>query len=273
MRRRWLVSVAIALGACSILGPTQSAEELAATMVAGTQASTGAEEQSPTQPPPTDPPTAVPTNTPIPEPTDTPLPEGPVSVEDDFSGGLNNWFDCEHCKIENGKLQMGPFPVAYAYEQQWALCGPCGMVTTFHLAVDVSFVGGPSERGFGLVLGLNNEEFYTYEVTPWQTLDFWHYDYEVAEWNWVNGMFVGSVRTGNQANRIEVEAAENASGRIDYSLIVNGRTPIVIFNRQADPGWVGMTLYGHAVELLFDNFTFETEETPVFPAGRDTFSG
>lgn len=268
----WM-GIAVLLVACSLLPGSELPEQLAATMVAQTEAARPPTD-IPTVPPtltPTVPPTQAPTDTPPPTPTS--IPEGPISLRDNFSTDAGVWFDCEHCTVEDGVLHMGPFPVSFAYEQQWALCGPCGMVRTFRMAVDVRFERGPSERGFGLMLGLNDDEFFTYEITPWQTVDFWQYDYERQRWDWVNGVFAGSVRTGNQFNRIEIEAAENSGGRIDYTLGVNGRTPLVIFNREAGVGWVGMTLYGHAVELTFDNFEFETDETPIYPSGTQGQSG
>jgi hypothetical protein len=128
------------------------------------------------------------------------------------------------------------------------------MVSTFELTVETAFLEGPSERGYGLVVGLNDDRFLTYEITPWQTIDFWEYEYTKDEWTWLNGQFTGTIRSGVQKNVIGVRASENASGKLDIALLANGRTPLVIFNQDADPGWVGLTVFGHAVEVAFDNF-------------------
>jgi len=84
--------------------------------------------------------------------------------------------------------------------------------------------------------------------------------------------FTGIIRSGVQKNVIGVRASENAFGKLDIALLANGRTPLVIFNQSADSGWVGLTVFGHAVEVTFDNFTFSTEETPIYPA-PDNASG
>lgn len=273
-----LLSIVGVLISCAVISPGPDPERLAATIVAQTEeAKRIAANRTATAEAEQPEPTATLTATALPSPTPTeapsPAPTGPVSIQDNFSRDSGIWAGCDYCTVEDGLMHLGPFPVSHAFQQNWAICDPCGMVSTFRISVDVSFVEGPSERGYGLVLNLNEEEFYTYEITPWQTIDFWHYDFQKDEWEWVNGTFAGSVKTGNQTNTIQLEASRNSSGRVDYSLGVNGRTPLVIFNRSGEPGWVGLTLYGHAVEVLIDNFNFETEETPRFPTGEGTESG
>lgn len=271
-------SLLLLTAACSLLPAGDSPEDIAATLIHDTQvAADAAATQSAEAATDTPEPTATPippTDTPTPPPTETPtaVPEGPLSISDDFSSSSGIWSDCDVCEVRNGELRMGPFPVSGAFLTQWAICDACGMVSTYELSVDVSFIDGPSERGYGLILGLNDERFLTYEVTPWQTVDFWMYEYEPNQWTWVNGLFSGSVRAGVQTNTIGVTAAENASGRLDFSLQVNGRTPLVIFNQTTDPGWIGLTVFGHAVEVAFDNFSFQTDETPIYPVdpGRPT---
>jgi hypothetical protein len=39
---------------------------------------------------------------------------------------------------------------------------------------------------------------------------------------------------------------------------------MVLYNQPAEPGVVGLTIFGHATEIVFDNFKFETDE-PVVP--------
>lgn len=273
-----LLTFAGVLISCSVFSLGPDPAQLAATNVAQTEeANRAAADRTATVEARQPEPTATATATVPPSPTATeapsPVPSGPISIQDDFSSESGIWTACEYCTVENGEMHLGPFPVSHAFQQNWAICEPCGMVSTYTINVDVSFVEGPSERGYGLVLNLNDEEFYTYEITPWQTLDFWRYDFQKDEWEWLNGTTAGSVKTGNQTNTIELEASRNSSGRVDYSLGVNGMTPLVIFNRSGKPGWVGLTLHGHAVEVLIDNFSFETEETPLFPTGAGTESG
>jgi len=265
---------AILLSACGLVpgGDELPADQLASTMVAETAAA-AAPVPSPTlastSPPPTEePPTDLPTATQRPAPTNTP---GPLALQDDFSADSGYW-DCDQCTFENGQLHYGPYPVSGAFVQHMAVCAACGMVTNYRMSADVQFGDGPSERGFGFLARGTEEYILTFEITPWQDFDFWKFEYATGEWTWVNGIFAGAVRPGNQVNRIEIEVATNASGSVDVSLRVNGKTPLVIFNQPAEPGAVGFTLYGHAVDLFFDNFEFATEDSPIFPENFDFLS-
>jgi len=181
--------------ACSFAPPRESPEDLAATIVQETQLAretssavraskvTDAPEPTDTRVPPSRTP-RPPTTTP------SPLPQGPVSLTDDFSADSGIWSGCEVCEISNGQLHIGPFPVSGAFQTQWNMCDACGMVSTFELTIETAFIDGPSERGYGLVIGLNEDRFLTYEITPWQTIDFWQYEYDKDEWSWLNGQFV-----------------------------------------------------------------------------------
>lgn len=205
-----------------------------------------------------------------PSPTEAPPPTaaGPHSLDDDFSAPSDDW-DCGQCEVSGGKLVMGPYPVAGAGLQHVAYCDSCGVVGTYRMAVDVTFDEGQSDRGYGFMVRENDEYMLVYEITPWQTIGFWKADYETRQWEFINGQFSGAVQPGAQTNHIEIEVARNSSGQTDISLMVNGRTPLVIFNQPDDVGWVGLTLFGHALSVTFDNFHFETEETPHFPAGSN----
>lgn len=257
----------VILGSCNLLSPADdlAAEQIASTMVAETAlASETKAPATPTSLPPTQtqaPPTDVPTSTPLPEPTRTP---GPLVLQDDFSRDSGFW-ECDECSFENGRLHFGPYPVSGAFIQHFVICSACGMVTTYRMSADVLFGDGPSERGYGFLVRGTEDYILTYEITPWQDLDFWNLDYETDEWTWINGIFAGAVRPGKQVNRIEIEVSASPSGGVDISLTVNGKTPLVIFNQPSDAGAVGFTLYGHAVDIFFDNFAFETDEDPVFP--------
>lgn len=212
----------------------------------------------------TEPPTAAPSPTEAAPPTV----EGPLSFDDDFSTLSGAW-DCQQCEVSGGELIMGPYPISGAGLQHVAYCDRCGIVGTYRMAVDVTFDEGQSDRGYGFMVRETDEYMLTYEITPWQTIDFWKANYETRQWEWINGQFSGAVQAGKQTNHIEIEVTRNNSGQTDISLMINGRTPLVIFNQPDDAGWVGLTLFGHALSVTFDNFHFETDETPQFPQGSN----
>lgn len=193
---------------------------------------------------------------------------GPVVFTDDFSEVSHSWLGCEVCDLWNGSLQIGPYPESAAYQQQAVFCGPCGEVTHYRMAVDVTFKEGVSDRGFGLLLRLNEDSLVPLEITPWQTVAVWKADFDLQEWELLNGQFSGLVQPNDQTNHLEVVVAPSASGtKSDFFVKVNDRTPFVVYNQPADPGLVGLTLFGHAQSVLFDNFEFETEES-VVPLGE-----
>ncbi len=259
MKRIALFALLLPLAMACALFARESPEELAATYVAQTQ---GAASSTPVPPSNTPaPPTA--TDTPIPPPpteTATPRPTptlGPIIVQDDFSHDTGIW-DCEECSWKDGTLVLGPWPVSGAYEQHNAVCFPCGEVRHFRLGVDVSYGSGPSERGFGLLVKWSEAFMLTAEVTSWQEVNGWKFDYGKERWEWLNGEFAGSIRPGRGTNRLEVEVAPApVAGKTTITLRVNGRNLVVLSNQPSEPGVVGLTLYGHAVEAVFDNFEFE----------------
>ena len=165
----------------------------------------------------------------------------------------------------NGALHMGPFSADGAMLQHNAICGPCGFVTHYRMAVDVGFVDGQSDRGYGLLISLNEDQLLSMEITPWQTIDAWRLDFNDRYWEWLNGT-VGLVRPNQQINNVEVvvEPASGGGARTDIYIKVNGKTAFVLYNQSAEPGMVGLTMFGHATEIIFDNFEFETDE-PVIP--------
>ena len=119
---------------------------------------------------PTATPTIEPSATPTPRPptatpTETPTP-GPVALFDDFSQDNRIWLDCEECSIQNGMLHMGPYTAEGALLQHNAICGPCGFVTHYRMAVDVGFVDGQSDRGYGLLISLMKTKWYPWRSPP-----------------------------------------------------------------------------------------------------------
>lgn len=256
---RMLAVLAVAAGACQLgsseVAPEQEDPESSATPVPETQPTST---RLPTN-------TAVPTETEVPPPTATDRPTatpGPVVITDDFSSDLGIWTGCDFCTIDNGVMIMGPFPVSGAYIQHNLYCVPCGKVTNYRMSVDVTFVAGQSDRGYGFLVREVDDYMLTYEITPWQTLDFWKADFNTQEWEWINGVWTGSANPGKVTNNIEVEVTTNANNTTDIRLSVSGRSPLVIFGQPAEPGWMGLTLFGHAMEVAFDNFYFESEESP-----------
>lgn len=198
----------------------------------------------------------IPTETPTPSRTPTPTKSvHPIQVREDFSQDGGAWLWCEHCAWKSGKLYMGPYPASGAYVQHVVVCARCGLVTNYKVAVEVAFGEGQSERGYGFLLRMTDEYLMTVEITPWQSVAVWKLDY-VKGWSLVDAVHTGSVRPGNLTNHIEVEVTDAGSGKSDMSVTVNGKTVMVVWNQPGDASVVGLTLYGHATEVVFDNFEF-----------------
>jgi hypothetical protein len=233
------------------------AETAAAKPPAAVASPTPALSMTPTPAPPSDTPEPTQTSTPTPTP-------GPRAFRDDLAEDRGSWLNCEECEWKSSALFYGPFPVSGAYVQHYALCGECGWVTNYRASVDATYVDGPSERGYGLLLKLTDTYMMTLEITPWQTLDVWRQDLASGEWTWINGLYTGAVRTGRSNNHIQVDVHGTDPGRSDISITVNGKTVLVVFNQPADESPLGLTLFGHALEVRFENFEFEEYE----PYGR-----
>ncbi len=273
----FLLGFSLTLAACAVpyRVAEPSPEELAATVVA--QTATAGQPRATETASATASPTATATATPIP-PTATPTATrtpGPLVVEDDFSWDRGIWL-CEGCAIEDGTLRFGPFPVSDAYVQHVAFCNPCGEVTYYRMAVDVTFGEGQSDRGYGLMVSGGEHYLMTYEITPWQTVDLWFLYDELGEWAWIAGQWSGLVRPGRQTNRIEFEVSPTMWEEVgDIALRVNGRTVLVLYKQPTFPGVVGLALYGHDVSVFFDNFEFWTEEQPepLIEGGSSSLQG
>lgn len=252
----YLVVFSVLLGACGT-SESELATALAQTLAAQpSNTPTPADTSTPTETaiPPTS--TPIPTSTPL--PSATPLPR-PISLSDDFSQDNLSWLICDYCDRKNNAFYMGPWPASGAYIQHFALCEECGLITNYRVSVDATFEDGESERGYGFVLRLTDEYLITAEITPWQTVDVWKLDF-IEGWDWVNGVWTGAVKAGRQTNHIEVEVSEGATGKSDISVTVNGKTVLVVWGQPLDQGPVGLTLWGHALEVSFDNFEFEEFE-------------
>jgi hypothetical protein len=59
-------------------------------------------------------------------------------------------------------------------------------------------------------------------------------------------------------NHVELEVNDIGNSRCDIAFSVNGKTLILLYNQPSVETFVGMTLYGHGIEISFDNFEFES---------------
>jgi hypothetical protein len=276
------IFISVLLVSCSS-GP--SAEEYALTIVAETAAAasptpepTSTDLPAPTATFTSSPvPTETPTETPEPTATDTPEPTatpGPFVFADDFSAPTDNWLNCEICSWHDGALFYGPFSAEGAYQQQIIFCRQCGIVGGYKMSADIRWVEGQSDRGYGLLLNLSDDRLITLDVTPWKTVDIWKAEADQGwSWDWVNGGVYAAVNANNNSNRLEVNVVPTGNpGRADIHVSVNGQSLFVAFNQKFTPGVVGLTMFGHAVEISYDNFYFEVEEQPE-PLPSDSATG
>jgi hypothetical protein len=249
-----LVASAIA---CSLVAPAPA-----------TSTATSEPTLPPTQPPPTDtglpalPPTialppapATPTRAPQPPP-------GPIVFQDGFAFDQGAWSGCDYCSIRDGALHFGPCPISGAFIQHYAVCDACGQPITYRMSVDATYGEGDSEpgRGFGFLLRATADYILIVEINPFQSIDVWRLEANADAWDWVNGVMSGAVSPGRSSNHVGVEATRSQTNTINIAIRVNETTPLIVYNQPADPGWVGLTLYGHTLEVVFDNFEFEELE-------------
>lgn len=208
---------------------------------------------------PTETATTTLTATASPEPTAT-VPLHPIQLYDDFSSNQINWLDCDVCEWKNDALFMGPYPASGAYKQHFAVCLECGLVTYYRMAVVVRHVDGPSDRGFGFFLRWTEDYIITVEILPWQTVDVYKLDLDTGLWTWLDGNWSGSIKAGKNSNRIEVYVTESSQGATDINVTINGKTLVFVWGQPRDQSPVGLTLWGHALEVSFDDFVFEEYE-------------
>ncbi len=210
------------------------------------------------------------TSTASPEPTAT-LSLHPIQIYDDFSSYGINWLICEECMYKNDALYMGPWPSSGAYIQHFAICQDCGLVTYYYMSVIATYEDGPSERGYGLLLRLTDEYAITLEITPLQTVAVWKLDLETGAFDLLDGRWSGAVKAGAQTNHIEVYVTESSQGRTDISVSVNGKNVFIVWGQPKDQSPVGLTLWGHALEVQFDDFIFDEYEPYGDPIELEDF--
>jgi hypothetical protein len=201
------------------------------------------------------------TATPLPPPTATATQTatpGPTIIRDDFSSDTGRWVECGQCKIENGGLHMGPYPIAFDGAAYVAICSDCGQPQDYKMGVDVTFVDGYTDRGFGLLLREINGSYIDVEITTWQVYSVWVFNKEKNTWG---SLFTegwkptGSLRPAAQTNRLETEIT-SSGGKSTINIRING--DLVSTNTiDAFTGRVGLVVGLHSLGVIFDNFYFE----------------
>jgi outer membrane murein-binding lipoprotein Lpp len=203
------------------------------------------------------------TETPLP-PTITPTPTvtpGPIIIQDDFSTDNGRWVDCGQCKIENGGLHMGPYPISNDGGGYIAICNDCGQPGNYKMGVDATFVDGYTDRGFGLVLREQNGSYLDVEITTWQYYGAWIFDNDKKQWGafFTDGWKpTGSLNPSAQTNRLETELVSK-DGKDTITIRINGDVVSTITS-DTFSGRVGLVVGLHSLGVIFDNFYFETDD-------------
>lgn len=199
--------------------------------------------------------TPPPTATPLPSPTATP---GPIIIQDDFSTNTGRWTECGQCVIQNGVLQMGPYPISITGEAYTAICSDCGLAQDYKMGIDATFVNGYTDRGFGLLLRELDGNYIDVEITTWQVYGIWAYDKAKNSWGsyLTDGWgLTGTLRPGSATNRVEVEVTSR-EGTSNVNIKINGEL-VKTIDMPAVAGRVGLVVGLHSLGVAFDNFYFE----------------
>jgi hypothetical protein len=200
--------------------------------------------------------TPIPTETPTPTATVTP---GPIVINDDFSADTGRWIECGQCRIENGSMHMGPYPISDKGEGYLAICSDCGIVQDYKMGVDATFVDGYTDRGFGLVLREGDGNYADVEITTWQVYGAWVYNKSINSWgNLLGGdpwKLSGTLYPSYGTNRLEVEFTSQG-GTSTLTIHINGQL-VNTATMPAVSGRVGLVVGLHSLGVLFDNFYFE----------------
>lgn len=216
---------------------------------------------------------AQPTNTPI--PTETPIPTatvtpGPIVIHDDFSVDIGRWIECGQCRIENGVLKMGPYPISDKGEGYLAICADCGVIQDYKMGVDVTFVDGYTDRGFGLLLRENNGDYVDVEVTTWQVYGAWVYKKSLNSWGTILSgdpwKLSGALYPSYGTNQLEVEVT-SSGGSSTVNIYINGQL-VNTGTMPAVSGRVGLVVGLHSLGVSFDNFYFEGD--PIIRPAEST---
>jgi hypothetical protein len=201
------------------------------------------------------------TETPIPSPTSTPTQTatpGPTIIQDDFSTDSGRWVECGQCRIENGGLHMGPYPISNDGAGYIAICSDCGQPQDYKMGVDATFVDGYTDRGFGLVLREQNGSYLDVEITTWQVYGAWVFNKDKNTWGTLfaeGWKATGSLRPSAQTNRLETEII-SSGGKSTINIRINGDL-VSTTTSDAFTGRVGLVVGLHSLGVIFDNFYFE----------------
>jgi hypothetical protein len=212
----------------------------------------------PTIPPPTATNTPTPTDTAVPTITPT---TGPIIIDDDFSTD-NGLFKCDFCKVSDGALLMGPYPIELKGNPYFAICSKCGTATNYKMSVDTWYIEGASDRGFGLLLRENDGKLIDLEVSTWQVYGVWTYDPTIATtspskgWGAItDGWVEGWLKPGRAVNHVDV-LVKTENNQMTVTVTINnkgGRTLKI----DSGSGNVGILVGMHSLGVAFDNFHFE----------------
>ncbi len=202
--------------------------------------------------------TPLPTETLTPTPTVTP---GPLVIRDDFSADTGRWQECGQCRIENGALHMGPYPISEKGEGYLAICSDCGVVRDYKMGVDATFADGFTDRGFGLIIREEDGDYADVEITTWQVYGAWTYDKSINAWgNLLGGdpwRLSGTLYPSYGTNRLEVEITSQ-NNNSTLTIHINGQL-VNTAQFPAGSGRVGLVVGLHSLKVAFDNFYFEGE--------------
>ncbi|MBI5353459.1 MAG: hypothetical protein HZB50_12535 [Chloroflexi bacterium] len=221
---------------------------------------------------PTNTPTATATSTltPTPEPTNTPTitpTPGPVSFFDDFSDpSLPAWTRCDHCKVQDGVLQLGPFAPENNLGEQFNLviCDACGEHQHYRVSVDVTYLEGPTDRFYGLVgfvmADKNNylQRVIYLGISTWQVYTVRDYDYENSTLKELSSNVSGYLNPGVATNHIEIEIKPSTNPNLtDIYFSVNGTLLYVRYSQPIMETKAGLGMSFHSMTVGYDNFSYE----------------
>jgi hypothetical protein len=264
-----LIILCLAMLACELSGNAPSSQDLAATIVAETDAAASPTPLPSETPLPTA--TPLPTNTPSPTapptntPTITPTP-GPVVFNDDFSSDSGNWKGCKECQWSAGSLMIGPFPAQgdTSAQARKIICIPCGEKTYFRMAADFTFVDGYTDRFYGLLVGDGEKYSTILGISPLQVAVLARQKQHSNDWDLLNAsgekIFNTLIRSGKQVNHLEIIVKPSGVGAGDIYMNLNGKTSFVAYKVEVEAAEVGIYLDWHSIGIAVDNFEFEELE-------------
>jgi hypothetical protein len=191
---------------------------------------------------------------------------GPAILYDGFDVNDGRWSGCSHCRYDGGELLIGPYEPSEGIAGFPVVCGDCGLLTDFDLAVDARFVDGYSDRGFGLLLRYEEESgrYLDLELTTWQVFGAWSYDPGLKAWGVLGTgwQYAPSMFPSYHDNHVEVQAR---GSRLQVDL--NGVTVHVYEDLPAGPAQVGLIVGFHSIQAAFDNFLLTVYGDGVTPPG------